>query len=204
MLEWIIDNIQWIFSGVGVALIVAITNFFIVKRRRGTMSNQDEPRIQQTLNANDNTAGRDLFIQNIVKSGVSREEFSRMRSEEKKDMGRKKVQEWGEKMKKQNEWDWHLLEHAIEHYIEAIQLDPSHQHPWTNLAYVFRLVGEEKKAIKCLKKSKELAAPGPNYPGGNYKRVEQAVKNGKYLTGGKISTPVRPDWFSRNYEKYLK
>ena len=139
--------------------------------------------------------GNENIVTTIVQ-GISEEKFNRAESDRYKDLGRAKVQQWGERLNRENYWDWNLLGHAIDYYADAIRRDPKNQHPWTNLAYVLHLVGEEKKAYQCLAESYKSATPGPNHPGNNYKQVKKAVDNDEYLTGGgKVDRPPVPDWF---------
>lgn len=138
------------------------------------------------------------ILQSIDKSALDRD-----RSITYKEMGRAKVQEWGEQLKN-GEWNWHKLGQAIEHYTDSIKFDPKHQHPWTNLSFVYHLIGERQLARECLDKSFELAEPGPNHPGGNYKRVNAAIEADTYLSGGKVARPEVPEWFKTKYEKFLK
>ena len=138
-----------------------------------------------------------------ILEGVDQNALNRDRSISYKEMGRTKVQEWGDRLVHDGEWDWHLLGHAIEYYLDSIKFDPAHQHPWTNLAYVYHLIGESQKARECLKKSFDLASPGPNRPGNNYKQVKTAMDRGAYLTGGQVERPHMPDWFRDKYQRYL-
>ena len=128
-------------------------------------------------------------------------ELSRAESDRYKDLGRAKVQLWGERLNREGRWDWDLLGHAIDHYVDAIRRDPDSQHPWTNLAYVLYLVGEGDRAYKCLERSFNLAGPGPNHPGNNYKQVKRAIDSDTYLSGGRVERPPVPSWF---WEKHSR
>ncbi|MCX6030659.1 MAG: tetratricopeptide repeat protein [Chloroflexi bacterium] len=138
-----------------------------------------------------------------ILNSVDRKALDQDRSITYKEMGRAKVQEWGEQMTHQGEWNWHLLGQAIEYYLDSIKYDPTHQHAWTNLAYAYHLIGERQKARECLQKSLDLATPGPNHPGGNYKRVKAAIDQDAYLTGGRVERPPMPDWFRAKYQRFL-
>lgn len=134
---------------------------------------------------------------------VTRQKVDRERSEEYNERGRKRVQSWGEAMA-QGEWNWEYLGQALEYYFDSIRYDPSHQHPWTNLAFVYHLTGATDKARKCLSESRRLASPGPNHPGRNYKHVAQAIDNETTLSGHQLSRPPMPDSFNRKYGTFLQ
>jgi tetratricopeptide (TPR) repeat protein len=134
-----------------------------------------------------------------ILEGFGKNELNHLLSVEYKERGQRKIQEWG----RSRDWNWHLLGQAIECYIDAIRYDPNHQHPWTNLAYVYHLIGEEEKAKECLGKSHELAGPGRDHPGRNYKQVEKAIDRNTNLTGNTVTRPPMPDWFLEKYKKYL-
>ncbi len=127
--------------------------------------------------------------------GIDKAEFNRAESDRYKDLGRAKIQLWGERLNRERRWEWDLLGHAIDHYVDAIRRDPDNQHAWTNLAYALHLVGETEKAYQCLERSFHLAKPGPNHPGNNYKQVKQAIDNKAYVSGGTVKRPVLPSWF---------
>jgi hypothetical protein len=139
-------------------------------------------------------SGTGNMVTTIVR-GVGQREFSRGESDRYKDLGRAKVQLWGERLDRERQWDWDLLGHAIDDYVDAIRRDPENQHPWTNLAYVLYLVGETERAHQCLERSFTLAGPGPNNPGNNYKQVKRAIDSGAYLSGGKLQRPALPPRF---------
>lgn len=104
----------------------------------------------------------------------------------------------------QGMWNWHLLGQAMEDYLDSIKYYPEHQHPWTNLAYVYNLIGEKQKAKECLERSFKLASPGPNHPGRNYNQVKFAIDNDSYLSEEQVDRPPVPDWFRRKYMKFLR
>ncbi len=140
----------------------------------------------------------------LITEGITGQEFNRARSDDCNDKGRERIRAFGERMVRSQEWDWHPLGQAIEYYVDAIKHDPRNQHAWTNLAYVYHLIGQRHNALECLAKALELATPGPNYPGGHYKQVKAAVDSHSYLSGGRVSTPSMPDWFRDRYARYLR
>jgi len=123
-------------------------------------------------------------------------------SDEYKERGRNEVREWGKKMIS-GKWDWYNLGNALEDYLDAIKNNPYNQHAWTNIAYVYYLIGYTDIADTCLARSYKLAKPGPNFPGRNYKNVEKAIRNNSYLSGGQINRPSIPNWFSEKYQDFL-
>ena len=138
-----------------------------------------------------------------ITEGIDQNALNKKQSVEYKEMGRSKVQAWGEQLSLYNKWNWELLGQSIEYYVDSIKYDPDHQHPWTNLAYVYHLIGEKNKANECLSKAKELAQPGPNFPGGNYKQVEKAIKKDSTISGNILKRPSIPLTFRQKYEKFL-
>lgn len=127
---------------------------------------------------------------------------SRDRSVYYKERAREQIRDWGEKAM-EGEWNWHNLGNALEDNIDAIRYDPEHQHPWTNLAYVYYLIGERKLATSCLARSYSLASPGPNHPGQNYKNVKRAIDNNLSLSGYTITRDEMPEWFKNKYPHLL-
>jgi tetratricopeptide (TPR) repeat protein len=163
----------------------------------------------QSITIGGDVSGGNIVIgsKNIVVQitrGIDKKALDKDRSISYKEQGRAKVQEWGEQKKRYSEWNWHLLGQAMEYYIDAIKYDPQNQHAWTNLGYVYHLIGESQKAEECLSRSLSLASPGPNYPGNNYKQVRIAVDSESYLSGGRIEQdrPPMPEWFRTKY-KYI-
>jgi tetratricopeptide (TPR) repeat protein len=118
------------------------------------------------------------------------------------DRGREEVREFGKKAVR-SQWDWYNLGNALEDYLDAIKYDPEHQHPWTNIAYVYYLIGEFEMAEKCMERSYALAGPGPNHPGRNWKNVRRAMDRGVSLGEGPIHRPTIPDWFQNKYRDFL-
>ncbi len=96
---------------------------------------------------------------------------------------------------KDTEWNWYLLRQEIERYLYIIRYDTTSQFPWTNLAYICYLMGEEQAAHDFLDKSYELAIPGSDFPGFSHKRVEKAMKTNSFLTGETVVQPEIPPWF---------
>lgn len=127
---------------------------------------------------------------------------SEHRSLEYVERGRNEVREWGKKMVL-GQWDWYSLGNAIEDYLSAIKYEPENQHAWTNIAYVYYLIGAIDIAKICLKTSYGLAEPGPNHPGRNYKNVETAILQNSTLSGGTLVRPPMPDWFKQKYKDFL-
>lgn len=147
--------------------------------------------------------------ENLPPSGVPSVVFgpdppktSREQSVYYKERGREEVREWGKKAAR-GEWGWHNLGNALEDYLDAIRYDPQHQHPWTNIAYVYHLIGERDLAELCMERSYSLAGPGPNHPGRNYKNVRAAIDNNVSLTGYTFHRPEAPDWFRKKYADFL-
>lgn len=157
---------------------------------------------KSTINAPVVYDSQDVTI--TIENMVDKEALNKDRSVQYKEQGRSKVQAWGERSSRTGEWDWHLLGQAIEYYVDAIKYDPTHQHPWTNLAYVFHLAGVHHRANQCMKKSFQLAASGPNHPGRNYKNVKRAIENDSNLSGGRLQRPELPKWFRDKYGKFLE
>lgn len=145
------------------------------------------------------------FLYDRISAGqnVTRKVFNRARSEEYKERGRERVQNWGIAISR-GEWNWDLLGQSLEYYFDAIRYDPSHQHPWTNLAYVYHLIGANDEAEKCLAKSIQRATHGPDYPGRNYKQVAEAISNNKTLSGSGLSRPPIPESFCKKYRDFLR
>lgn len=212
-MAWIIENKEWIFSGIGVAIIgFFITKTFLNKQKMESNNNSktENRTTNNTFNGEINgpviTEGSTVNgpIEVTILKGIKKEDFSRARSEDFKERGQSEVRAWGQKMAANQGWDWHALDRAIDYYVDAIKRDPKHQHPWTNLAYVFHLIGQKQRAQECLTKAKSLASPGPNYPGNNYKRTARAINNNSYLTNQSIvDRPAMPQWFKEKNNKYL-
>lgn len=120
--------------------------------------------------------------------------------------GRDKIREWGDNWARGN-WDWFLLAHAIQDYLDAIRYDPYHQQPWTNLAYAYHLVGlrdAPELARMCLMRSELLARPGPNHPGNNHRKVRFAISTGGTLSSAEpIQRPEPPDDYLHRFGDYL-
>ncbi len=109
--------------------------------------------------------------------------------------GRKQLSRWGERMKTIGEWNWNYLGVAAEHYLQAIKLDPKNQDPWTNLAYVYHVIGLREKALYCLTRSNKCSMSSTEYKGHNHNRVQDAINRDEFLTGGELVRPSVPDWF---------
>ena len=109
------------------------------------------------------------------------------------------VREWGKQMVG-NVWNWFNLQNAIREYLDSIKYYPYHQQAWTNIAYVCHLIGKVDMAEKCMQRSLELAKP--DHPGENYKKVEKAINNNSFLSGGKVVRPPLESWFTEKYEYF--
>ncbi len=198
----ILSFIAAIFSLI-VALLAIIIN--IRKSRK-----QKDKYVDQSITIGDNAAFQHAIIggnKNIIVeilNDVDKKTIDKDRSISYKEKGRSKIQAWGTQMSKRGVWNWRLLGQALEYLIDSIKFDIEHQYAWTNLAYVYYLIGDFDKSKYCLKKSFDLASPGPNHPGRTYKKVKAAIDNNTYLTGGKITRPEIPEWFSKDYDLYLK
>ncbi len=70
------------------------------------------------------------FLVALVVAVLKSPKFDRTQSEFFTVKGREEVQRWGRKLA-QGIWDWHPLGIAVEHYMDAIRCDPTHQHPYT-------------------------------------------------------------------------
>jgi serine/threonine protein kinase len=130
----------------------------------------------------------------------------RKASKECNNEGRKCIQEWGERMDRSggDVWNWDKLGHALIQYHDAIKEDDTFQPPNWNIAYAYHLVGVRHKALHFLEQSRVLARlAGKEHPGEHHDNVERAIMNDEYLHGGKVRRPPMPDWFARNYWKYL-
>ncbi len=118
------------------------------------------------------------------------------------DEARKKVQEWGERMVG-GQWDWHLLGQALQLAHEALENDGNYQRAWTLLADIYHRIGKTELALVCLKRSKALASPGPNFPGRFYKEVEYNITSGyPYNSAGGLQRQSPPQWFEEKYQRY--
>jgi tetratricopeptide (TPR) repeat protein len=159
--------------------------------------------ISTYLSLRKDRVNRAQTIVNTILEGIRKPEFYRARSENYNELGRDRIQAWEEGTNRNGEWDWQPLGQAIEYYIDAITYDPNSQHPWTNLAYTYYVIGEKQKALECLQKAFELAEPGPNHPGHHYKQVETAINSNTGLYGGPINRPPMPDWFRKKYAQFL-
>jgi tetratricopeptide (TPR) repeat protein len=141
-------------------------------------------------------AGRDIYMS---------PDERRARAERKTDEGRKKVQEWGERINQfgWGEQAWHLLGFALQFTHEAVEVDPDYQRAWTLMADVYHRIGKEELARKCLKKSYSLAGPGPNFPGRFYKQVDKNIKSGyPFNSAGRLQRQSPPTWFEAKYQRY--
>jgi len=114
-----------------------------------------------------------------------------------KERGRDQVITWAREYANDKTWNWHCLGRALEYYLDAIKYWPRHQHPWTNIAYVYHLIGKATLAEWCLARSIELAEPGRNHPGRNCKQVMQALNNGATVYSKRLMRKKMPEWFRK-------
>ncbi|VFM98938.1 MAG: hypothetical protein BECKG1743D_GA0114223_103451 [Candidatus Kentron sp. G] len=133
-------------------------------------------------------------VVSAILSGVTESQFSSVERERYQEEGRMHVRQWDIAFSR-GEWDWNLLRQAVECYVKAIGYDSNDQHSWTNLAFVYHLIGDKDKALQCLGKSHDLAGSSPYGPGRDYQQVEMAVKGGATLLGEKLNRPPIPALF---------
>jgi hypothetical protein len=127
---------------------------------------------------------------------------SRERSHRLNEEARERVQDWGKRMSAFGRWDWEPLFVATERYVAAILQDPTFQHPWTNLAYVFHLFGKKDAATTYLSRSRSIASD-INDPGSNFRNVAQAIQRDAYLSGGSVRRPSLDSASRERLEKLL-
>lgn len=139
-------------------------------------------------------------VVSAILSGVTESQFSSVERERYQEAGRMHVRQWDIAFSR-GEWDWNLLRQAIECYVKAIGYDPDDQSSWTNLAFVYHLVGDKDKALQCLGKSHDLAGFSPYGPGRDYQQVEMAVKGNTTLLGEKLDRPPIPASFQDGMER---
>ncbi|MBE0690023.1 MAG: TIR domain-containing protein [Anaerolineae bacterium] len=142
-------------------------------------------------------------IVTIITEGITRSAFDRAQSDSWNNEGRKQVRQFGVGGGFNHPQAWWLLGHALEYYVDAIKHDPTNQHAWINIAYVYHVIGMKQRAAECIDKALELATPGPNHPGNHYREVKSAIDRHSYLTGGRVNPPPMPDWFREKYKRYL-
>jgi tetratricopeptide (TPR) repeat protein len=124
-------------------------------------------------------------------------------ADRKVDEARQKVQQWGERIVREELWDWHLLGEALQLAHEAIENDSNHQRAWTFLADAYHRIGKTELAVQCLRKSKSLAPPSPNFPGRFYRDVEENIRSGyPFNAVGGLTRQPPPQWFIDKYQKY--
>lgn len=112
-----------------------------------------------------------------------------------------KVRAWGANLKQG--WDWHPLGHALQAAHDATDCDPCYQRPWTQLAYIYHLIGRRELAEKCLKKSYSLATPGSNFPGDYYREVDGYIKSHyPFNAVGGLQREPCPPWFQSKYQRF--
>ena len=106
MTTWIEENMTWIFSGIGVAVLGALVVFFkdLISRRGIKEGNINTPDQNISVARNMSVEGN-IHIQqthenivSILTISINKQAFNRSLSEQKKDIGRVNVQEWGRKM----------------------------------------------------------------------------------------------------------
>lgn len=109
--------------------------------------------------------------------------------------GLRELSRWGELMVTSGEWNWNNLGTAGEHFLQSVKLDARNQDPWTNLAYVYHLIGNKQRADYCIKNSYRISTSKTPYKGNNYRRVCFAIRENCYKSGGVVVRPAVPDWF---------
>ncbi|MBN1563064.1 MAG: tetratricopeptide repeat protein [Anaerolineae bacterium] len=150
-----------------------------------------------------NVGGKENNVVTYITQGITNEKFDRAQSDTWNDKGREKIREFGVGGGFRNSQAWWLLGQGMEYYLDAIKRDPTNQHPWINLAYVYHVIGKRQKALECINKALELATPGPNYPGNHYKRVKTSIDTNSYDSGGKVVPQNIPEWFQDKWGQYL-
>lgn len=127
---------------------------------------------------------------------------NKMLADQKVEAAREKVREWGARMSR-GQWDWHALGQALQSAHEAAEAAPSYQRPWTLLADIYHRVGKSGLAEKCLQRSYRLATPGPRFPGGFYREVQNNLRTGyPFDARGGLSRAGPPAWFEDKYQRY--
>lgn len=139
-----------------------------------------------------------------ITDGIDEHKFDQTESRRYNSQGRKKLQEWAEKMASKQEWHWTLLNMAVCDYFDALKCDPQNSGAWINLAYACHLIGQRQKAYGCLEKAESLILTYSNEPSDHYERVKAAIDNNSYLSGGQTSTPPIPNWFSDAHKKLFE
>ncbi|ETX00160.1 tetratricopeptide repeat protein [Candidatus Entotheonella palauensis] len=148
-------------------------------------------------------AGRDAFV-----SGgdmyLNRDDGT-LSAERKVDEAREKVRQWGQHISNRG-WDdqaWHDLGAALQFAHEAIESDHTYQRAWTILADIYHRIGKKDIALTCLQRSKELATPGPNFPGRFWKSVHHNITTGyPFNATGSLSRDQAPNWFEERFKRY--
>jgi hypothetical protein len=124
-------------------------------------------------------------------------------ADRKVDKARLKVQQWRERIVRDELWDWHLLGEALQLAHEAIENDPNYQRAWAFLADVYHRIGKTELAEQCLSKSKSLAPPSPSFPGRLHRDVEENIRSGyPFNASGGLNRESPPEWFIDKYQKY--
>ncbi len=124
-------------------------------------------------------------------------------ADEKVGEARGKVRQHGERRASEGMWDWHLLGHALQFAHEANDKDPCYQRPWTLLADIYHRIGKIQLAQDCLKRSYNLATPGPNSPGNFYREVKGHITSGyPFDSVGGLQREQCPQWFEDKYQRY--
>nr|VFK03382.1 MAG: Tetratricopeptide repeat-containing protein [Candidatus Kentron sp. H]VFK03665.1 MAG: Tetratricopeptide repeat-containing protein [Candidatus Kentron sp. H]VFK06438.1 MAG: Tetratricopeptide repeat-containing protein [Candidatus Kentron sp. H] len=162
-----------------------------VKVRENTVANLEEE--------DPVVAPRVTNVVSTILSGAVKSEFDSVRSESYKEKGREHIHQW-DIVFSRGEWNWDLLNQALECYVSAIRCNFDDQHAWVNLAFVYHLIGDKDKALECLEKSNTLACPGLYEPHRGYQQVERAINGNATLLGEKLDRPSVPAQFQDRYE----
>jgi len=129
--------------------------------------------------------------------------IDRATADRKIDEARLKVQQWAERILREELWDWPLLGEALQLAHEAIESDPKCQRAWTFLADAYHHIGKTELAEQCLHKSKSLAPSNLNSPGRFYRDVEANIRSGyPFDTVGGVKRESPPRWFIDKYQQY--
>jgi hypothetical protein len=67
VIDWVVENRQWVFSGIGVAVVVAVSRLIWRHRSEGI---QEQSGGDQSMNLQ---AGRDIHIDSTRRSGKTRD-----------------------------------------------------------------------------------------------------------------------------------
>jgi predicted nucleotide-binding protein len=120
---------------------------------------------------------------------------------QKVDAAQHEVHEWGAEIAR-GRWDWHRLGRALELCREAIRENANYQRAWTLLGNIYHLIGRRDLAEEALRRSYDLAGPGPNRPGNFHKQVQGRVESGEPFDV-LLTRQDPPAWFLEKYAELL-